>query len=315
MGISHTWRDVLAVHPAADMFPLMSPEELRGLADDINKNGLREHVALVQVGDEMQVLDGRNRLDALELLGREMTIPKLDHRPSYRGSFVIDLGLFRVPVHDDEDDAYAYVISRNIYRRNLTPEQKRELIAKLLKATPEKSNRQIGALAKADKNTVNDQRKKMESTGEIHQLKKTVGKDGKARKQPAKKATKRSVIPPKLEPTTDPFDLFDSGNDATPGDGPQQFWERSLANHAGDAIALEAFWTRQHGAAWRDFPVSRDLATLAREAADAWISLAGQLDARVVAAAVPATTCGENPWVAPATDDGLDIPDRLRRAS
>ena len=37
-------------------------------------------------------------------------------------------------------DPYAYVISANIRRRHLTAEQKRELIAKLIKATPEKAH-------------------------------------------------------------------------------------------------------------------------------------------------------------------------------
>src|SRR5262249_48331951 len=40
-------------------------------------------------------------------------------------------------------DPVAYVISANIKRRHLTTEQKRELIAKLIKAQPEKSSRQV----------------------------------------------------------------------------------------------------------------------------------------------------------------------------
>jgi hypothetical protein len=102
-----------------------------------------------------------------------------------------------------------------------------------------------------------------------------------------------------------PIPIIDDGtDDAGPSDGPQQFWERSLAKVAGVAISLEEFWTRQHGAAWRDFPVSRDLATLAREAADAWNSLAEQLDARVVPVTAPATD----------TDDYPDLPASLNRA-
>ena len=42
---------------------------------------------------------------------------------------------------DAETDPYAYVLSANVHRRHLTAEQKRELIAKVLKAQPEKSNR------------------------------------------------------------------------------------------------------------------------------------------------------------------------------
>ena len=34
-----SWRDALAIHPAADLFPLMGPERMREMADDIRRNG------------------------------------------------------------------------------------------------------------------------------------------------------------------------------------------------------------------------------------------------------------------------------------
>jgi hypothetical protein len=36
-----SWRDVLKVHPVCELFLLMSPDELRALGDDIEKNGLK----------------------------------------------------------------------------------------------------------------------------------------------------------------------------------------------------------------------------------------------------------------------------------
>ena len=62
---------------------------------------------------------------------------------------------------DKSVDPYGYVISANIHRRHLTAEQKRELIAKLLKATPEKSDRQIAETVKASPTTVGTVRAEM----------------------------------------------------------------------------------------------------------------------------------------------------------
>jgi hypothetical protein len=35
------WRDVLKVHPAADLFPMMGEAELRALGEDIKANWLQ----------------------------------------------------------------------------------------------------------------------------------------------------------------------------------------------------------------------------------------------------------------------------------
>ena len=59
------WRSVIKVHPAADLFPMMSPEELRALGEDIKMNGLKvpPETWLDEGGTEW-LIDGRNRLDA-----------------------------------------------------------------------------------------------------------------------------------------------------------------------------------------------------------------------------------------------------------
>ena len=66
-----SWRDVIKVHPAADLFPMMSPDELKELGEDIKQNGLTHKVVMwsPEKGEDVFLLDGRNRLDALEQLG------------------------------------------------------------------------------------------------------------------------------------------------------------------------------------------------------------------------------------------------------
>jgi hypothetical protein len=192
-----SWRDYVSVHPAADLLPLLSADELRVVADDIEEHGLREKVKVVERISKRpdgtvicyQVIDGRNRLDAFELNGGAGDL-LFKSRSSRSGAQFHDDIAEVVDLTDDE--IVAYVVSANIHRRNLTGEQNRDLTAKLLKLDPSKSNRQIAAVVGVDHKTVGAVRKEAEATGEIPQLTKTTGKDGKARKQPTSK--------PKVEP-------------------------------------------------------------------------------------------------------------------
>ena len=179
------WRDRLPVHPAAELLPLMSKDELRELADDIKRNGLIEPV---RAGFDPKtrtysLLDGRNRLDALELLGRKIFSDPPPHQPDWTFS---DDGMM-ICKSVNELEPVRYVISANVHRRHLTSEQKRELIAKLLKLYPEKSNRQLAAMTGRDDKTIASVRADLERTADIPQLKTTEGKDGKRRPTRRKK--------------------------------------------------------------------------------------------------------------------------------
>jgi hypothetical protein len=72
------WRDVLQIHPAAELFPLMTPDELHALGEDIKRRGGLPAVPLVlweaEKNAQQFLLDGRNRLDAMEAAG----LPVLD---------------------------------------------------------------------------------------------------------------------------------------------------------------------------------------------------------------------------------------------
>ena len=47
--VTFNWRDHLPVHPAADLFPLLSKSELKELAEDIRKNGLQSPILLASL--------------------------------------------------------------------------------------------------------------------------------------------------------------------------------------------------------------------------------------------------------------------------
>jgi hypothetical protein len=181
-----SWRAVLPVHPAADLFPLMSESELQELAGDIIKHGLRYPVILCRKNKSGKpyLLDGRNRLDAMESVG----ISPFDRDGKLRHW------------SEREGDPYDIVLSMNVHRRHLTGEQKRELIAKILKAKPGESNRKIAKQTKADHKTVAAVRGELESGGEIPQLEKTTGADGKqykSRKKPEAIRVRRNRARPK----------------------------------------------------------------------------------------------------------------------
>jgi hypothetical protein len=191
-----SWRDLLPIHPAAELLPRMSRDELIELGNDIKANGLMNPIVIigelidrtaVANGHKFSLLDGISRLDAMEATGVAFKIGKTGSGlPTLviEGEFDRDVPEPVITYASDGDPVH-FVLSANLHRRHLTSEQKRELIAKLVKATPGKSNRQIAETVKVDHKTVASVRAEKVATGEIPQLTQTVGKDGKARKPPS----------------------------------------------------------------------------------------------------------------------------------
>jgi hypothetical protein len=214
--------ETIPFHPLADLFPLMQGAEFDTLVEDIRANGLNEPIRLF----DGQVLDGRNRYRAMLKL-------EPNFAPStFPGDF------------DDFDnlgrqDALAFVISANIHRRHLTTDQKRDLIAKLLKANPEKSDRSIAKVAKVSHVTVAKARKDAEATGQTVQLKQRIGGDGKARKQPATKQAQQSPVldvqPRAAKPT-------EAGEDVTASELEAAFAAKQRDIDIDGLAALQCAW-------------------------------------------------------------------------
>lgn len=91
-----TTTPISGVHPLADLFPMMSKQELQALADDIKANGLREPISITADG---LIVDGRNRNAACELA---------KVKPHY------------VQVNGDAGNL---ILSANIFRRHMTKGQ------------------------------------------------------------------------------------------------------------------------------------------------------------------------------------------------
>ena len=94
-------------HPAANLFPMMGDAELWELAEDIGRQGLEDDIIL----HEGLILDGRNRWVACERAGVEQ----------------------RTAVWQSNGASpTAYVISKNLHRRHLTPAQRAAIAAEAL---------------------------------------------------------------------------------------------------------------------------------------------------------------------------------------
>src|SRR5262245_12562127 len=180
---AQSWRDTLPIHPAAERVPRMSEAELAALGKDIREHGLRSSIAVWSDGKSAeQLLDGRSRLDAIEIeIGPAIVGP-----PSIMAGKDF-LAVNKVIVLDRSVDPYAFVISANIHRRHLTAEQKRQIVAALLKANPVRSNNATAKIAKVDDKTVGAVRAKLERRSEIPNV--STRTDSQGRKQPARKTT------------------------------------------------------------------------------------------------------------------------------
>lgn len=95
----------LPIHPAAELFPMMSETEFQAMKEDIRVHGQNDDV-LVWNGT---LLDGRNRLRACTELG-------------------IEAGWSEIP---KTTDPVAWVLSHNLHRRHLTTAQRAMVAEKL----------------------------------------------------------------------------------------------------------------------------------------------------------------------------------------
>jgi hypothetical protein len=192
------WRKHLRVHPAAELFPPMSEAELKELTDDIKARGLRISIIKWKPRPESEyeaLLDGRNRLDALAAADLLVVNDKEQLRLKVFDPASSTYRLDPLPTFSHAGgDPYKIALSLNVLRRHLKPDQKHDLIAKLLKAQPDKSDRAIAREAEVDRATVAKVRADLEDVAEISHVETRT--DSMGRQQPAKKAKPTSKPKP-----------------------------------------------------------------------------------------------------------------------
>src|SRR4051794_30389308 len=158
--IMTSWRNFMQVHAAAELLPPLEPGQFVELVEDIQKNGLLNPVVFYKDDDGDEVLvDGRNRLDAMEQLSLLSTV---DGEIAVQG---YPDGAWKREDPRAKDDPFGYVIGANIRRRHLTADQKSELIQTIIKLDPSKSNRQIGEIVNSDHKTIGAARVALEGRG------------------------------------------------------------------------------------------------------------------------------------------------------
>jgi hypothetical protein len=141
--------------------PPLPYEQFMALRDNIAVNGVLVPILVTDEGQRRRIIDGNYRKAIADELG-------------YECPEIVQSGL-----SDEKQRTLARAL--NLARRQLTQEQKRQLIADQLQEAPERSNRWIGKQLGVSHPTVASVREELEATGKVFQFGKTIGEDGKSR--------------------------------------------------------------------------------------------------------------------------------------
>jgi hypothetical protein len=110
------------VHPVADLFPMMTDEELNDLGADIKANGLLHSIVLDDNGD---LIDGRNRMEGCR---RGEVLPTFARLP-------------------ESADPVAFILSANVARRHLSKGQQAMAVARARRCLETKQSVRVAGKA------------------------------------------------------------------------------------------------------------------------------------------------------------------------
>jgi ParB-like chromosome segregation protein Spo0J len=146
------------------VMPDLSPEEYAALKNSIAERGVEVPIVEDAAGN---IIDGHHRKRAweeLKALGFDLADLPRETRT--------DLGT--------DQAKRDLALSLNLQRRHLNRQQRKEVISSALKATPERSDRWLADVVGADHKTISSVRRHLEVRGEIPQVNRLYGKDGKS---------------------------------------------------------------------------------------------------------------------------------------
>lgn len=162
-GLNDYCDNIPGKRPLYQVMPDLTEEDYAILKASIQKDGV---IVPIEYDENGNILDGHHRLRACRELGIT-DFPK-----------IIRSGM-------TEAQKRSHARTLNVARRQLSREQKQEVIRQQLLETPERSDRQIADEVKSSPTTVGTIRHKMENDGQLSKLDSSIGADGKLRTRPA----------------------------------------------------------------------------------------------------------------------------------
>ena len=176
--------------------PSLPYEQFTALKGNIAVNGVLVPILVDSEGPTRRIIDGNYRKRIADELG-------------YDCPEIVKAGLT-----DEEERTLARCL--NLARRELSQQQRRQLVADQLQETPNRSNRLIAKQLGVHHATVAAMRSSLEGTGQIIQFERTIGADGKSR--PAS----RTTAPPPDDPTEEADGAADPSRTGTEPQEPDQ---------------------------------------------------------------------------------------------
>jgi hypothetical protein len=157
---ARTTKPKVRYQPVLDL-PKLPYDQFMALRDNIAVNGVLVPILTDGGRPVCRIIDGNYRRAIADELG-------------YDCPEMVQAGL-------TEEEMRTLARALNLARRQLTAEQKRQLISDQLLETPGRSNRWVGKQLGVSHPTVASVRAEMETTGKVFQFDRTLGADGKYR--------------------------------------------------------------------------------------------------------------------------------------